>query len=226
MHVIGIIIFVLLFIFYFDIIITSLAISLPICIIVLGIHHLYNRSKEKKMAYRNIDDKQEKNVVHLSKYINLISYHKFYNLAKIKLNKKYNYVLNKNQKLQSKKQIDYNSIEYIDILTGIEFEKYMSKLLANLGFINVKRTPDSNDYGIDIITEKDSVKFAIQCKHYKSKVSNSSVQEANSGKQYYNCHVGVVVTNNYFTSNAIELAKSNGIILWDRKKLIEMLKDV
>lgn len=226
MHVIGIIIFVLLFIFYFDIIMTSLAISLPICLVVLIIYHLYNRSKEKKRESHIIDDRQEKNTVHLPKYINLISYHKYYDLQKIKLYKKYNSTFNKTQKQQSKKQIDYNSIEYIDMLSGIEFEKYMSKLLPKLGYKNVKLTPASNDYGVDLIVEKDDVKFAIQCKHYSGKVSNSSIQEANSGKQYYNCHVGVVVTNSHFTYNAKELAKSNGIILWDRQKLIKMLKDV
>lgn len=147
-----------------------------------------------------------------------------YNNVKLYKNNKYCYIAKKYY--EHKKQINYNSIEYIDILSGIEFEKYMSKLLPKLGYKNVKLTPASNDYGIDLIAEKDDVKFAIQCKHYKGKVSNSSIQEANSGKQYYHCHVGVVVTNSYFTYNAKELAKNNGIILWDRKKLIEMLKDV
>ncbi len=150
-----------------------------------------------------------------------ISFQTHYNLKKYKTINNY-IICNKHNK--NKNSISYNSIEYIDILSGLEFETYMSKLLSKLGYKNVKLTPASNDYGIDLIAEKDDVKFAIQCKHYAGKVSNSSIQEANSGKQYYNCHIGVVVTNSYFTPNATFLAKNNGIILWDRKKLITMLK--
>ena len=34
---------------------------------------------------------------------------------------------------------------------------------------------------------------------------------------------GIVVTNSYFSQNAIELAKKIGIELWDRNKLNEIL---
>ena len=39
----------------------------------------------------------------------------------------------------------------------------------------------------------------------------------------YNCHVGVVMTNNYFTAGAKQLAEKNGILLWDRDKLQQMI---
>ena len=38
------------------------------------------------------------------------------------------------------------------------------------------------------------------------------------------CHVGVVLTNSEFTNAAITLANECGILLWDRKKLLEMLE--
>ena len=52
-------------------------------------------------------------------------------------------------------------------------------------------------------------------------VGNSAVQEAVAGKRYYNCDKIIVITNNYFTTSAITLAKVNNVILWDR----EILKD-
>ena len=115
-------------------------------------------------------------------------------------------------------------IAEIDRMNGYEFEQYTGLLLKKLGYRNVVVTQASNDYGIDVTCMKNGVKYAIQCKCYSNKLGNSSVQEAVAGKQYYKCDVGVVLTNNYFTENAINLAKSNGILLWDRTELIKMLQ--
>ena len=46
-----------------------------------------------------------------------------------------------------------------------------------------------------------------------------------AGKAFYNCHIGVVLTNRDFTKSAIELARNNGVILWNRKKLLQMLEN-
>ena len=40
-----------------------------------------------------------------------------------------------------------------------------------------------------------------------------------AGKQFYKCHVAVVLTNNTFTKSAIELADCLGIVLWDGNAL-------
>ena len=114
-------------------------------------------------------------------------------------------------------------ISYIDKLDGIEFEEYIKILLEKLEYENVYTTPSSNDYGVDVIAEKDGIKYAFQCKNYKENLGNKCVQEIYSGKNYYKCQVGIVITNSYFTPNAIQQAKSNGIILWDRNRLIELL---
>jgi restriction system protein len=52
------------------------------------------------------------------------------------------------------------------------------------------------------------------------------VQEAYSGKSFYNRHIGVVMTNQYFTAAAKEAAKKTGVLLWDRDKLEEMIAKV
>lgn len=117
-------------------------------------------------------------------------------------------------------------IEEVDTLDGLQFESYIAELLKKLNYKNVTITPASGDFGIDILCEKDDIKYAIQCKNYNSVLDSKPIQEANSGKQYYNCHIGVVVTNNYFTKHAQELAKNNGILLWDRDKLQNMLLQV
>ncbi len=128
------------------------------------------------------------------------------------------------QNLQQKqKTMSKTTIEYIDNLNGLEFEDYIADLLKKLGYVNVVKTPASGDFGIDVIAEKDNIKYAIQCKNYSNVLGNKCVQEAFSGKQFYNCHVGIVITNSTFTKHAKEQAEKNGILLWDRKKLIELL---
>jgi DNA segregation ATPase FtsK/SpoIIIE-like protein len=116
-----------------------------------------------------------------------------------------------------------SAMEIIDSLNGLQFESYVADLLKKLNYENVTVTPASGDFGIDILCEKNDVKYAIQCKNYNGMLDSKPIQEANSGKQYYNCHVGIVITNNYFTKHAQELAKSNGILLWDRDKLRKMV---
>lgn len=107
---------------------------------------------------------------------------------------------------------------------GIEFEHFTAELLSKNGFTNIKLTQSSGDYGIDVLAEKDSVTYAIQCKCYSNAVGNKAIQEAYSGKDFYRCMVAVVFTNNYFTKSAIQTAKQNNVILWDRNKLIELIK--
>lgn len=117
------------------------------------------------------------------------------------------------------------TLELDNVSNGIEFELFCSKLLMKNDFSNVKVTQASNDYGIDILAEKDSVKYAIQCKFYSAPVGNSAIQEAYTGRNYYDCHVAVVMTNSTFTKNAIELAKLNKVILWDKTQLQEFIKN-
>ena len=82
----------------------------------------------------------------------------------------------------------------------------------------------SGDYGVDITAEKKGKRYAVQCKRYSHKLDNSPIQEVKAGLVYYHCDVGAVMTNQTFTEPAKELARINGIQLWDRNVLIEMLK--
>lgn len=100
-------------------------------------------------------------------------------------------------------------------MSGQDFEKYCARLLSFNGFSSISTTKESGDQGIDIIAYKGDVKYGIQCKLYSGHVGNSAVQEAYSGKDFYKCQVGAVLTNNYFTDSAKELANALGVILWN-----------
>ncbi len=107
-------------------------------------------------------------------------------------------------------------------MTGHDFEKYCARLLSLNGFSSISVTRDSGDQGIDIIAYKEDTKYGIQCKLYSSRVGNSAVQEAYSGKDFYKCQIGAVLTNNDFTESARELADSLGILLWDGNYLYQL----
>lgn len=115
---------------------------------------------------------------------------------------------------------------HIDAMEGHEFEHFIANLLRKLGYENVEVTRGSGDQGVDVLAEKDGVRYAIQCKCYSSDLGNTPVQEVNTGKTIYHCHVGVVVTNRYFTQGAKDAAKATGTLLWDRNRLQQMVAQV
>ena len=111
-------------------------------------------------------------------------------------------------------------------MTGYEFERFCVTVLEKNGYEKAEVTKGSGDQGIDVIAYRDGVKYGIQCKCYSSSVGNKAVQEAFAGKAFYDCHVAAILTNSYFTRAAIELARSNNVVLWDGEKLREMMANL
>lgn len=110
-------------------------------------------------------------------------------------------------------------LDRVDEMDGRNFELFTSDLLYRNGFENINVTQASHDFGVDVIAEKDDIKYAIQCKRYNGPIGVSAVQEVIASKSLHDCHVACVLTNSSFTPAAIELAKKNLVILWDRRKL-------
>lgn len=127
------------------------------------------------------------------------------------------------------KKININSInikkDNIDAMTGIEFENYAAYLLHKNGFTDIKKTPISGDHGIDLTAVKNEISYAIQCKCYSSNIGNSAVQQAHTGKSLYHKDIAVVLTNQYFTTQAKEEAAALGVKLWDRDTLTNMISN-
>ena len=114
----------------------------------------------------------------------------------------------------------------IDLMEGRDFERFCADLLGRRGFLEVEVTKGSGDYGVDILAEKDGVTYAIQCKCYDgTPVGVSAIQEAYAGRDYYDRMVGAVMTNQYFTSPAVEAARKLKILLWDRGYLERMMEE-
>nr|AIA17132.1 Restriction endonuclease [uncultured bacterium] len=69
-----------------------------------------------------------------------------------------------NLQLQRLKNLALNDI---DQMSGVEFEKYVAKLLKAQGFYKVDLTPVGSDFGVDVTAWRENLKYAIQVKRYK-----------------------------------------------------------
>ena len=114
------------------------------------------------------------------------------------------------------------TIDDVDLMNGAEFEQFVANLFNKMGY-DATVTKHSGDQGIDVLAEKNGTKIGIQAKCYSGSVGNSAIQEAVAGKSYYRVDKVIVVTNNFFTPSAIELAQVNDVILWDRSILKEKI---
>ena len=111
-----------------------------------------------------------------------------------------------------------------DRMDGFEFEEYCAALLRRNGYKKVEVTRASMDQGIDIIAYKRKTSYGIQCKNHANKITNKAVQEAYTGCCFYGLDVPVVLTNNFFTIPAQQLAEKTGVELWDRETLLKLKK--
>lgn len=102
----------------------------------------------------------------------------------------------------------------INTINGLAFEKHIADLLRANGYTKVCLT-EFYDYGVDIIAEKDGIRWGVQVKYYSGLVGLDAVRQVVAGLKYYHCDRGMLVTNSHYTTVAVELARSNDCILVD-----------
>lgn len=112
-----------------------------------------------------------------------------------------------------------------DEMDGAEFEWFCAELLERLGHTHVEVTQESGDGGIDVLSVYAGEHYAIQAKCYGGNVGVKAVQEAYTGRDFYECEIGAVMTNSYFTRQAVNMAEKLDIELWDRDVLEGMIRD-
>lgn len=128
---------------------------------------------------------------------------------------------------QMKKQRQYDKyiksgIDIVDKMSGEEFEVFLLAHFKNVGYSG-DTTPKTQDYGADLILTKNGEKLVVQAKRWNYKVGIEAVQQILGAKSYYKASKCLVITNNFFTPNAKNLADSSDVELWDRNKLLEVM---
>lgn len=124
-------------------------------------------------------------------------------------------------KLKRRERLKKSGIHEIDKMDGVVFEHYLKELFITNGY-KVEVTKSSGDYGADLILKKENKKIVVQAKRYSKPVGIKAVQEIKAAQNHYKAQEAWVVTNNYFTKAAFNLAKSNNVSLIHRDRLIEM----
>jgi len=137
------------------------------------------------------------------------------------------------RKIKLKKRITATSRwlsdrELIWMLRGMnpaEFEDFVAKLFSKLGY-ETEVTGGPYDEGVDIIAERERIKYYIQCKKYHLK--EVGVDEL---REFYGAiadHLatgkGYFITTNKFTLGAEKFAEDKPIELIDGFKLIKYIR--
>jgi hypothetical protein len=115
------------------------------------------------------------------------------------------------------------TLEEIDRATWEEFESYLLALFHVQGY-KAELTPNGADFGADLTLERGGKRTVVQAKHWHNRqVGVKAVQEISAAKAHYKATKAMVVITDEFTAQAIQLAHSNGIELWDREKLAKVI---
>ena len=201
---------------------------------ILNKYNLKKIDDNKETIHKLLNQRLEKNQIEEileiinTDYNNPLDNKVFNNKSYIKIINEEIKIYNRKQRLNNLMTNDENKvidINDIDIMSGYEFEKFISKLFIKMGYKSYT-TKSSGDQGVDVIAENNDVKIAIQTKCYSGNVGNNAIQEIVAGKKFYDADKAIVITNSYFTSSAISLAKKNNIELWDRTVLKEKIDEI
>jgi len=128
---------------------------------------------------------------------------------------------------QSQWRTDRELLHWLKGLKPWEFEDYIARLYSKLEY-KTERVGGGYDGGVDVIAEKNGIKYYIQCKKYIT--STVGVKEI---REFYGVLVdhtsqgkGIFITTNIFTSEAEYFAKDKPIELIDGQKLVRLIRQM
>lgn len=122
-----------------------------------------------------------------------------------------------------------NNIENLDKLNPLSFEAAIALILEKVFKGNSFLTAKSNDKGADIVFFGDDRNILVQVKQSSNQLGISSGQEIKYAlpeykRKYDKAFEPYVITNNFFSSNAIDMGVQNKIELIDRDTLKKWIK--
>ena len=126
---------------------------------------------------------------------------------------------------RERRYVQQSGIDEVEKMSGRHFAYYVKELFKRQGF-TVKETVIVGNYGADLILERAGEKVVVQARRWKNNVGSKGVQELVDSAKQHNAHNRIVITNTYFSDKAIELAQSSGIELWDRNRLVEIIREI
>ena len=118
-----------------------------------------------------------------------------------------------------------DDLQYCENMGGLEYEEFIKNCFIKNG-CEAQVTKASGDQGVDVLAEIGDKRIAVQCKHYNSKVGNDAIQQVYSAKDFFDCDIAVVISNNYFTNQAKQLASKLGVSLLHHEDIEEFISEI
>jgi restriction system protein len=106
----------------------------------------------------------------------------------------------------------------VDAMTGRQFEVLLEHFFANKGY-RVARIGGRGDFGADLLLYDANGRIIVQARQWHGEVRSDAVQRAIAAMARYGAARGLVVTSSNYSQDAVTVAKSNGITLWNRADL-------
>lgn len=126
------------------------------------------------------------------------------------------------------KEFSINDIDAISSMRtskykGDLFERYCARLLELNLFSNIRVVGGTGDLGVDIVAWKGNKKVAIQCKCYAHTVPYAALEQIVTARKNVMASEAILLTNNYFSDQTKSIAPEHQVLLWDRRKLIQLI---
>jgi restriction system protein len=106
----------------------------------------------------------------------------------------------------------------IDTMTGRQFEVLLEHLFANKGY-RVARIGGRGDFGADLLLGDAQGRMIVQARRWSGVVQHDTVQQAVAAMTRYGAARALVVTSSDYSKDAVTVANSSGVTLWNRSVL-------
>ena len=103
-------------------------------------------------------------------------------------------------------------------MTGRQFRFLLEHLFAKKGY-RVARLRLRRDSGADLLLDLPHGRTIVQVQHWGGMVRREAVHQAVAAKARYGAARALVVTSSNYSQDAVAVANSHGVMLWNRAAL-------
>ena len=106
----------------------------------------------------------------------------------------------------------------IDAMTERQFEVLLEYFFAIKGY-RVARIGGRGEFGADLLLNDTHGRMIVQARRWTGLVRHDAVQHAVAAMAHYGAARALVVTSSDYSQEAVTVANSNGVTLWNRAAL-------
>ena len=107
----------------------------------------------------------------------------------------------------------------VDAMTGRQFEVLLEHFFANKGYRVARIGGRRGELGADLLLNDAQGRMIVRARRWNGMVRDDTVQQAVAAMTRYGAARALVVTSSDYSQDAVTVAKSNGVTLWNRATL-------